>query len=83
MRRIDSRIPCRMRTQAVPQGRSERRGESVLPPDGQPLRDASTPPADVFRILLEPGPLRIVGLFAPQGTQRHIDERVGAWTQAW
>ncbi len=52
MRRIDSRMPCRMRTQAVQQGRSERRGESVLTPDGEPLRDASTPPADVFRILL-------------------------------
>ena len=82
MRRIGSRIPRRMRTKAVQQGRSERRGESVLTPYGEPLRDARTPLADFLRILLEPDPLRITGLFAPQGTQRHIDECMGPGTQA-
>ena len=75
MRRIDSRIPRRMRKQAVQQGRSEVRdatkqkrhacgrarvgerpvseGRLVLTPYGQPLRDARTPLADCFRILLD------------------------------
>jgi len=53
MRRIGSRIPRRMRKNTVQQGRSGRRGESSSPQYGEPLSDASTPAADVFRILLD------------------------------
>jgi len=42
-----------MRKKAVQQGRSERRGESYSVPYVEPLRDARTPPAVFFRILLE------------------------------
>ena len=37
---------------AVQQGRSEERGESYSGPYGEPLRDARTPLADFFNILL-------------------------------
>jgi len=42
-----------MRKKAVQQGRSERRGESYSVPYVEPLRDARTPLAAFFRILLQ------------------------------
>ena len=42
-----------MRKKAVQQGRSERRGESYSVPYVEPLRDARTPLAAFFRILLD------------------------------
>jgi len=49
----DGKQSCRMRKKAVQQGRSEQRGESYYLPYVESLNEASTPLADVFRILLE------------------------------
>ena len=47
----DSEQPSRMRKKAVPQGHSERRGESYSVPYVEPLSEATTPLVNFFRTL--------------------------------